>query len=196
MRSAFRRIKARITGFKRNEDGMASMEMMLMLPLYLFCIFGTYSYWDAFDVANRAQKATYSLSDLIARQQTSVTEAYVNGMFGTMEYMMGPSLPVETRVTSVFYNGTNNRYEVIWSRSSTPTIPRLTTATIMSLQDHLPIMQDGDPLVVIETEVEFEPIIGLTTWAVEGLESRTMRNVIVTRPRFLPKICMQGVACG
>ncbi|NEX47778.1 TadE/TadG family type IV pilus assembly protein [Pseudotabrizicola algicola] len=182
--------------FRRNEDGLASAEMILVLPLYLFCILGTFTFWDAFDVANRSQKASYAVSDLITRKQDNVTEVYVQGMFNTMQYMMGPSLPTRTRITSVFYSQARARYEVLWSRSSVPTIPRLTTETLPTIQSHLPVMYDGDALIVVETTVEFRPILGAVDMIINDIDTGPMRNVVVTRPRFLPKICMQGVACG
>ena len=190
------KLKTSLRGFSRNEDGLDSAEMMIVLPFYLFCIMGTFTFWDAYDVINRSQKAAYSVSDLVTRKQDNVTEAYVTGMFNTMQYMMGPSLPVKTRITSVFYSEARNRYEVLWSRSSYPGIPNLTTATLPSIQSHLPVMYDGDALIVVEANVEFEPIMGASLWAMNTITSGTMSQVIVTRPRFLPKICMQGVACG
>jgi len=196
MHSLLQAIKNRLRNFSGNEDGLASADMILMLPLYLFCILGTFTFWDAYDVANRSQKATYSVSDLVTRKQDNVTEAYVNGMFGTMQYMMGPSLPTRTRITSVFYNGAQNQYQVIWSRSSYPGIPQLTTATLPSIASHLPILADGDSLIVVETSVEFKPIVGFVMRALNQLPEGTMTHVIATRPRFLPKVCMQGVACG
>jgi hypothetical protein len=190
------KFKSKFRRFSRNEDGLASAEMVMMLPFYMFCILGTFTFWDAYDVVNRSQKAAYSVSDLVTRKQDNVTEVYVEGMFNTMQYMMGPSLPVRTRITSVFYSQARNQYEVLWSRSSTPTIPRLTTATLPSVQSHLPQMSDGDALIVVEANVDFKPIFGAEAFAMTRVNAGTMRHVIVTRPRFLPKICMQGVACG
>ena len=196
MRKLTQRVRASLRRFARNESGLASAEMIVVLPLYLFCILGTFTFWDAYDVVNRSQKAAYSVSDLVTRKQDEVTEAYVTGMFNTMQYMMGPALPVRTRITSVFFDGTENRYEVIWSRSSYPGIPQLTTGTIASIQSHLPEMFDGDALIVVETQVEFTPILGAVARAMNELDSGTMENVIVTRPRFLPKVCMAGVSCN
>ncbi len=196
MSSFMQKIKRRVRGFARNEDGLASAEMILMLPLYLFCIIGTFTYFDAYDVVNRSQKASYTVSDLITRKQDEVTEGYVNGLFSTMQYMMGPSLPVKTRITSIFYNGTEDRYQVIWSRSSYPGIPQLNTDTVLSIQNHLPNMADGDALVVVEANIDFKPILGAWNPGQFAFEEGVMKYVVVTRPRFLPKICMSGVACG
>ena len=195
--TALTRLRARLSGFAGDEHGIASLEMMMMMPLYLFCILGTFTYWDAFDVVNRSQKAAYSVSDLLTRNQdlNGVPEAYVNGMFSTMQYMMGDTLPTNTRVTSIFFDDTNG-YRVLWSRSSTTTIPRLTTATLPTIQSHLPIMHDGDALIVVEATVEFEPMFSLTNWAMQALDLDRMYHVVVTRPRFMSKICLRGYACS
>lgn len=198
MGTLFHKLKASLRRFSRNEDGLASAEMVIVLPFYLFAIMGTFVLWDGFNVVNRSQKAAYAVSDLVTRNQNQngLTEAYVNGMFNTMQYMMGPSLPVTTRITSIFYSEPRDRYEVIWSRSSNPGVPRLTTATLTSIESHLPVMYDGDALVVVEADVDFEPVLGARIFTFTRVEGGTMRHVVVTRPRFLPKICMQGVACG
>lgn len=196
MGNVLKKIKTALRGFSRNEDGLASAEMILMLPIYLFCIIGTFTFWDAYDVVNRSQKAAYSVSDLVTRKLDEVTEAEVNGMFAALQYMMGPSLPVRTRITSVFYSEPRNRYEVLWSRSSYPGTPRLTTDTLPTLQNHLPVMYDGDALIVVEANVEFEPVLSAAGWAMNNIEGGTLRHVIVTRPRFLMKVCMQGVNCN
>ncbi|MFN3845129.1 MAG: TadE/TadG family type IV pilus assembly protein [Paracoccaceae bacterium] len=196
MGAILQKVKGSLRRFARNEEGLASAEMILMLPLYLFCIIGTFTYFDAYDVVNRSQKASYTVSDLITRKQDEVTEGYVNGLFSTMQYMMGPSLPVKTRITSVFYDGSDDEYEVIWSRSSYPGIPELNSGTILSIQSHLPVMADGDALVVVEANIDFKPILGAWSPAQFAFEEGVMKYVVVTRPRFLPKICMSGVACG
>lgn len=197
IKNSLNHLRSSLRGFTRNEDGIASMEMMMMMPLYLFCILGTFTYWDAFDVANRSQKAAYSVSDLLTRNQDmqGVPEAYVNGMFSTMQYMMGDTLPTRTRVTSVFFDDTNG-YRVLWSRSSTTTLPRLTTSSLTTIQSHLPVMFDGDALIVVEATVDFEPMFSLTNWAMQALDLDSMYHVVVTRPRFMSKICLRGVACG
>ncbi|MBN2629071.1 MAG: hypothetical protein JXR75_00860 [Rhodobacteraceae bacterium] len=183
-------------GFAREEDGLVATEMILMFPLYLFAIMGTYTYWDAWDVVNRSQKAAYTVSDLITRQYAPVSEDYVEGLFGTMSYMMGPSLPTETRITSIFYNGTDDTYEVIWSRASGGTFSPLTTDTVLTIESHLPDLADGDSIVVVETITDFEPLMGESVYAFIEPLAGDKKHVVVTRPRFVPKICMLDVACG
>ena len=191
------RIKAAVRRFRHDQDGLAAAEMVVVLPIYLFCILGTYTYWDAYDVVNRTQKAAYTVSDLVTRKQDEVTEDYVEGMYSTMEYLLGDSLPVKTRITSIYYDGSvDNRYEVIWSRSSYPGIPRLTTGTINEIISHLPEIADGDALVVVEATVDFTPIIGSTWTAHLQLFEGQMKHVVVTRPRFLPKVCMEDLNCN
>ncbi len=189
-------MKMTCRGFAREEDGLMAAEMIVMFPLYLFAIMGTYTYWDAWDVVNRSQKAAYTISDLITREFAPVSETYVEGLFGTMDYMMGPSLPTETRVTSIFYNGTNDKYEVIWSRASGGSLAPLTTDSVLTIESHLPDLADGDSIVVVETVTDFEPLMGESVYAFIRPLAGDKKHVVVTRPRFVPKVCMLNVACG
>jgi hypothetical protein len=65
----------------------------------------------------------------------------------------------------------------------------LTTANLADLTTHLPIMSDGDSAILVETTVPYTPPVSY------GLEPSTIDQFIVTRPRFLPKLCHTSFSC-
>ena len=65
----------------------------------------------------------------------------------------------------------------------------LTTADLAGLVARLPTMSDGDSAILLETRVPYTPPLSF------GLEPTTIEQFIVTRPRFLPKICHTSFAC-
>ena len=64
-----------------------------------------------------------------------------------------------------------------------------TTATVAAMTYKIPEMSDGDYVVIVEAEVDYVPAFNV------GVGDMTIRQFIVTRPRFVPRICLTTVAC-
>lgn len=184
------KIRSALTGFRRQENGTLSAEVVLALPVFIWCIFGMYTYWDAFRSLNTTQKASFTISDLITREMEPVTTTYLNGLHDVLQYMVSDKLPVQLRVTSVTFSGPRNRFEVEWSRSPNGEMPQLTTTSLQALAPKIPMLADGDSIILVETRAEFTPFFDLY------LTDDEFEQFIVTKPRFVPRICLDGVACG
>lgn len=184
------KMRSALTVFRRQENGTLSAEVVLALPVFIWCIFGMYTYWDAFKSLNTTQKASFTVSDLITREMQPVTNQYLNGLHDVLQYMVSDKLPVEMRVTSVTFSGVRDRFEVEWSRSPYNERPALTTNSLQALKDKIPMLADGDSVILVETWAEFTPFFDLY------LTDDEFEQFIVTKPRFVPRICLQGVACG
>lgn len=196
MQSAIKKMKRMAHGFFRREDGVMAAEVILTFPIFAFCTIGLYTYWDAFRSVNTAQKAAYAISDMITREGRPVNEEYLDGLHDVMQYMVGPELPVEMRFSSIVYSGVRDRYEIVWSRSPHNEMPELNTATLQGLTDDIPTLADGDSIVLLETHVDFTPAFGETPAFFMHVGDREFENFIVTRPRFVPKICLEDEPCG
>jgi Flp pilus assembly protein TadG len=172
--------------FRRSEDGTIVIESLLIIPFLLWAYLALYTYWDAYRAMTMSQKAAYTISDMISREQTPVNSAYILGMKNTMDYMLSRDFDTTLRVSSVVYEVDNNEMRIEWSRSTNSALtPELTTASLQALVPQIPEMNDGDTVILVETWVEFEPALRI------GLEDTTYREFIVTRPRFAPRITIQ-----
>jgi hypothetical protein len=187
---------ARLQRFWRRDDGIMAAELVVVLPVFLFCTLGMYTYWDAFRSLNTLQKATYTVSDMIARTMQPVNGPYIEGLRDTLQYMVGDKLPVTMRVSSVTWSAARNRYEIKWSRSPSEALPRLTTATLQVLANQIPILSDGDTVIIVESNSRFRPIFARMELAGMLLEAQDFQQFIVTRPRFVPQVCLTGVECS
>ena len=176
--------------FLRDENGALIAEAVLVLPFLLWSYLALFVYWDAFRAVNVVQKAAYTVSDILSREQASVTETYIAGLDTLIENLIDTDQEAKTRVTSLTWSDTNNRFEVYWSRSPGGALPQLTTASLNALADRLPQMAAGDNVVLVEVEVDYRPAFNV------GINDQTLKQFIVTRPRALPKICLVGVPCG
>lgn len=173
--------------FRREEGGYMVIEAALILPFLLWAYLALYTYWDTYRAMTNSQKASYTISDMISREQVPVDAAYIDGMRRTMDYVMGGGLQSVIRVSSVRWSELNGRFEIEWSSSTSPaTKPALTTDTLQPLASRIPAMVDGDTVVLVETTVPYQPSLDV------GLPDQTFEEFIVTRPRFAPRIVFEA----
>jgi len=103
MRMMFRRTSpARML---RDEKGAVLIEFLLLFPLLIWVMIAMVVFWDVFRTINTAQKAAYSVSDLISRQEDNLTPGFVDGMQEVMDYlMMNSGQNSRLRITSLYYD--------------------------------------------------------------------------------------------
>lgn len=208
----------RIRRFRDQEDGLVMTEFLIMLPLLIWGFIALFVYWDAFRTVNAAQKAAYSVSDLISRQN-EVDTTFINGMQTVTEYLVADSPGVRIRITSVKYREEDDTLHVLFSRSPGGKLTPRTDSSVNSpsFRDRIPVMANQDSVVVVETEVDYMPgqyrhvrtrkrtILGENGEEVEvpevlyrfevGIPATTFTNFIVTRPRRYLQVCFAGVVC-
>ena len=178
--------------FLREERGAILMETIIVLPILVWALMAMAAYWDIYRTINRQQKAAYAVADVIARQRT-ITPAYVDAMDDVVKYMLDDGQAVKVRVTSVGWSTANNRFEVKWSRSPSSALPALTTTTLQAYAGKIPAMTDSSTVMLLETELQYVPNIKVAFTDSVGVEEQTLKQFIVTRPRFSDKICLSTV---
>lgn len=168
--------------FSRDQRGSTTVEAVLILPLLLWAYVAMFVYFDAFKVQNANLRAAYTIADMISRQTDSIDANYVNGLRTVFDYLVGIETTTSVRASSVFWDGVSNSYKVSWSYG-TGTMPLLTNANINDYATKLPIIPVGDTLIVIETWLDYTP-----AFEVGGLQPRTFKEFIATRPRFVAEV--------
>ncbi|MGO4907663.1 TadE/TadG family type IV pilus assembly protein [Pseudorhodobacter sp. W20_MBD10_FR17] len=177
--------------FFHDESGTILVDAVLLLPVLVWGYVGLFAYWDSYRTINTVQKASYTISDLLSRSQEvlGINDAYLSGMRTTLNTMIDTDQTSKIRVTSYKWSESNTRYEVIFSRSPDSAMTALTNTNLATMTDRLPIMSDGDSAVLLEVEVAYTPPVAY------GLEPTTIKQFIVTRPRFVSKLCHVSFAC-
>lgn len=176
--------------FARDEEASVIAEAVLVLPLLLWAYIGLFVYWDCFRSLNTVQKATYTIADMITRERTGITSTYVDGLKEVVDYLIDSDQTARLRVSSIYWSTTNSRYEVHWSRSTEAgVLPALTTTTLQAYAAEIPTLAAGEYLVIVEVQVPYVPAFNV------GITNQTFNFFIVTRPRFLMCIPMDGGPC-
>ncbi len=201
-------IRHRIRRFYRDEDGILLAEFLVLLPLLIWAYLAFFLFWDAFASINRAQKATYAISDAISRTSNTTTVAGLNSYVPVLQYLIGNAQIADSarlRVTSFQWDEPNARYVVLYSYSPNNRMRALTASDLMNIQDEIPLLMDRDSLVMVESQVDYRPpmqggIIGGRTGdgggITIGVPSNTLNNRVFERPRFVRRICMNsGFSC-
>lgn len=162
--------------FLRDEEGSLVAQGVIVLPLLLWAFIGLFVYWDAFREMNTVQKAGYTLSDVLSRQETGLSNAYVVGMKSLFDYLVGdPDKANAIRVTSITRNAA--------------TMPALTTARLQRETARIPSMAPNDYALIVEVHSPYTPAFEIR------LEAQNFTEFIVTRPRFLHCLPMDNVPC-
>ncbi len=165
--------------FRRREDGSVVVEAVMILPLMFWTVSALFTYWDTYRSINMVQKATYTISDAISREDGAINTTYLNGMRSVMNYLLDPGQTTKMRVTSLTWSQARNRYEVIWSCSALNQMSKLSTGDLnaTSVKSRLPVMPDGETVVLVQTEVNYSPLFNV------GYGDRKLQQFVVTRPR-------------
>ncbi|MDF3413137.1 hypothetical protein HKX54_01605 [Sulfitobacter sp. M57] len=176
------RIKTRLRGFLRDDDGNIAVEAMIVLPVMFWAFLSVFSIFHAFRTYSINHKAAFTIGDSISRETAPLDQAYLDGSLQLFEYLSNSQSLSSLRVTSLFYDGDDQRFYRDWSKTSGGK-PELSNGDVRDWANRLPVMPDNERIVLVETWSNYEPPFRT------GLERREIKNFVFTRPRFAPRVC-------
>jgi hypothetical protein len=192
-------------GFVRDERGATIIEFVIVFPMLVWAFLGIFLFWDVYRGINTAQKASFIVADALSRTSTPLTTNYIDGLTDLLAYLANADSDrgegVRLRVTSVKWDIANNRHSVGWSYTRDTKTPKLADPIPSTITDRLPTLTPFETVILVETEVDYiPPFLGGTVGGAErfftlGLGSRVFDEFVVIRPRFIPKVCLNGTPC-
>lgn len=183
--------------FKSDDEGSMAVEALLVFPLLWWWYIASFQFFDALKENNINIKASYAISDLISRESGGVNQAYIDGLNRIFDFLIGvdPTGDVTwIRVTSVTWDDGANRFNTVWSRATKGKVAH-TDGSIDTISDRIPLMADGDTAIVVETAMQYAPVITWNPFNFGSLTRRDFANFVVTRPRFGSCIPIDGGGC-
>jgi hypothetical protein len=196
------RFRTSLRDFARDESGVMLAEFLMLFPLLIWGFIALVVYWDVFRTINVTQKAAYSISDLLSRQEL-VTEDFVSGLQNVLDFLTPGAPQSRMRITSFeFLENTpestpagwgDDEYVLLWSRTSGGTdIFPYTEPEIQLLRDSIPLLDNGQSALIVETWVDYVPRFDIGVLNVApGLSDQTFTQFIVTYPRRR-RVCLEG----
>lgn len=205
--------------FWADTRGNIAVEAVLVLPVMALMFIFFNVYWDAYRAQNLAQKATFTIADIISRERAQIVPNYAKSFVrvfnyaaevpGTLNVTNFETSAAVIRVTSVtFTEGASEdddgQVNMVWSISSDPKrLPEWTNATIAQIADDIPAMLDGDNIIVVESRLRWQPkfttamaadLLGKTT--LDWFTARDIDTMATVRPRFVPRVCFNNNVSG
>ena len=163
--------------FLRSERGSFTVEAVVVFPLLVWAYTAMFVFWDAYKTQNVNLKATYTIADMISREQEFICDGYINGARGIYAFLTPGDANHRLRITSV-RQVRNASDEVEWEFWSYATAGMLPYTDLSQFQSIMPVMADFDSLVIVSTATDWTPIFNV------GLPAMTLSETVVTSPRF------------
>lgn len=144
--------------FVRENKGVAALEFAIIAPLLMVpLLLGSVDLIDVMGANKRAQNATASLADVVARD-TEISNAELAGLWRGLDILMYPNDPgtMEIRVTSIsIINASTAR--VVWSEGHGGMTARTTGSTV-ALDSRM--MQVGTSIIMVEGVYKYDAPLG------------------------------------
>ncbi len=179
-----KKTRNRLITFRRNEDGILTVEAIMIFPLLLFAVTSAFVVFEGFRQSASNLKAAYTLGDLVSRETQTITETYVDSLHELMEAMIKNQSELKLRLSLIVYDEEDDRHYVRWSTTRGYDF-EWTDDNIGEIRSSLPPMPNQDTLILVETSNEYVPVrtpgYGIGT----GI---TFDNFVFTRPRFTNEV--------
>lgn len=182
--------RTRLKAFRRNTDGMVSIEFAFYMPFLLFIFASIYTYFDAFKQESANLKAAYTVSDLISRETNAINNDYIDSMHSLTKLLIRSGSSISLRISVIRWDEDDDRYYVDWSVNRGTALTSWTDATISNVEDDLPAMPDQERVILVETQNDVDAAFKI------GLPDMEIYNFVFTRPRFAPQIVFEGSLSG
>ena len=189
----FPSLLARLARFRRDEDGSYTVETLLALPLLIWGMIGSLTYIDAYRTQTMNLRITYSIADQVSRLEKPMEASFVDGLGRIYEHLAPPGTDTYLRITSVIWHETDQKWLIQWSDTTTASTeaspPCISDTNFHLIEDQIPILADGDSVLVVETWLDYSPPFSV------GIEPRRFDNDVVVSPRWT-KIEHQNPDCA
>lgn len=180
--------------FAQDESGSMVAEGVMAFTLLIWWYMASFTFFDALRQKNINLKAAYTVADMVSRETAAINQTYVKGLNTVFDYLTSSKQPTWLRVTSVEWDEPTKSNLVVWSCTSDAAKQKHDNASIAALKSRIPVMPDGDTVIVMETFMSFTPIfkIGNGPANYGMLDPSWFGTFITTRPRFASQVVLSG----
>lgn len=181
MRQLFRTVVCRARRALSREEGSMSVEAMIIVPVLVWSMLGSWVFFDAFRAQFVNAKASYTIGDIMSRETGYITDEYIDSLYTVHRFLVSRNDAIRLRISVIHYDEDSDEYTVIWSenRGGGGTI---SDSDLANMIERIPEMADAGRAIIVQTSVNFTPIFG-------ALGNLTFDDFVVTRPRFSAQVC-------
>lgn len=156
------------------------IEAVIILPTLFAAVLATFVFFDAYRNQSINLKANYTIADAVSRESGYITNTYMINVWNVHQFLTKSNQLTQVRVSVIQYDADDDTHTVIWSRAKGggDTYDDSAISMIGLLADQVPVMPDGEILIVVQTSADYEPDFSI------GLGGFTFSNTTFTRPRW------------
>lgn len=179
----------------RDERGSFSIEAILMFPMLIWAFMAMYVFFEGLRESNINLKATYTVADVLSRETEEINMLYLNNMNAIYAWLARSDDAPQMRVSVVIWNEQAQEHELYWSRGVGGKDDLTQELVRTNVTPHVPIMADQASAIVVETWVDYTPIMEIPIMPI-GLRETEIYNIVVTAPRFTDQLKFEGMGDG
>ncbi|WP_397543491.1 TadE/TadG family type IV pilus assembly protein [Roseovarius salis] len=186
------RFKHLIASFREDTRGSFLVESVIALPLLFWTLAATYEFFEVHRYKSVREKATYTIADMLSREQSVVTDIYIDNAKILFDDVANDDGVNQLRVSVIRYLAADDQYEVAWSEvRGTGGMAALQDADVATAHDQLPAMSNGEEVILVESRSSYDPSfdVGLS----DGINISTR---VFTSLRFAPQLCFDVCTSG
>lgn len=170
--------------FSRRENGVISIEAVMIYPLLFWGMCASYSFFDGYKQSSRNLKASYAIADVVSRERNNVNATYIDTLYDLLQQMMSDRSDVSMRISFLRFDQPDDKHYVPWSCVRGASFEEWTDGTIGDIKDKLPIMPDNGKLILVEVKDLYRRPFRIGF----GENEFAMDNFVFTHPRVYDKV--------
>ncbi|WP_135506213.1 TadE/TadG family type IV pilus assembly protein [Roseovarius aestuariivivens] len=186
------RFQAFLRNFFEETRGSLMVEAVITIPLLFWMIAATFEFFEVHRYKSVREKATFTLADMISRETSpgGITSVYIDNAKVLFDEITNDSGVNQIRVSVISYDADSNEYGIAWSQvRGSGSLAPLTDGEVRSAHASLPVVSDGEEIILIESISNYDPLFNV------GINDVTMQTRVFSAIRFAPQICYEGT-CG
>lgn len=169
--------------FREDTRGSITVEFVIMIPIIFWAFMALYVFFDGYRQSSINLKAAYTISDVLSRETGYVDDDYIDAMQSLFQFLTLDGSETGLRISVLRWDADDEKHYVDWSTERDwPSATVWTDANIDTIEDQLPVMSDGERLILVETHNTYEPIFNV------GLGTQDLENFVFTSPRFVEQV--------
>jgi len=181
----FRSILSRLSVFRDDTRGSMTVEMVVTMPILIWGLVATYDFFEIHRFQSARDKATYTLADMLSREEVAINDIYLDNAKTLFDQIANDSAANQIRISAIQFDGTANEYVTQWSevRGTGGLVPFARDEEFPDGANTLPILNNGEVIILLESNAIFEPILELVFSGEVPIETR-----VFTSLRFAPQL--------
>lgn len=181
-------LKSHLREFAEDTRGTAMVEAVITLPLLFLGLSAMFEFFEVHRFQSTRDKATYTVADMISRENDVINDVYMDNVLVLFNEIADDYGSNQIRVSVIDYDGENDEYSVVWSEiRGTGIMSALEDANVRTDHDNLPILDDGEQVILVESEAEYN-----TIFDVGFSDEMTVNTRVFTSIRFAPQMCFDS----